>query len=554
MRIEKPLNKPSNHHWLLYLGWGLLGLWLLFICWPYFIKLPVQNESTFLYEGYLITLGKLPYRDFFDFILPGIFYLVAGLIKLFGVSMVAFRLTALAMILGCIAITLHLARAFLPRWGWITLGLLLWVFHLPTLMELQHHLCSAFTGMLALLCLWHATLQETGQRPKFTLLAGFLIGLTTLFTQTLGVTLGVALGAFLLVYRMQHEKQPFGRSLLLVLTNLTLPALLPIALTYGYFASQGALGNLWDSTFTYLARGNYAATTSHIYFLDGWNRLFSYSKVLFRNGPITLNLLFMILSGILPLVGLIWPPAHLLKKRWRHGQKDPSLSLTDWRLLYLWMAGIGFFLAIFSYPNTRMVLWHAWPLYLLAWVAIQGIWQHRPTLQKTFGVVLILGILASLCLSTNTSLNLLNAPRVISYGTRESGLTSEASSDYIEASNQLLRLLHEQSPPGTNLFVYNGAPELYFLTHRDNPTRYQILMAIYNTPEQIEEALRDLRRKKPTFILYNRLDELDFRFDQRFLKWRNYDFHLYGLETILVKDYQLAGELQNILVFKRKDR
>ena len=131
--------KP-HHLWRSYLGWGLLGLWLLFICWPYFIKLPVQDESTFLYEGYQVALGKLPYRDFFDFILPGIFYLVAGLIKLFGVSMIVFRTAALLMVLGCIAMTMQLARFFLPRGGWITLGLLLWVFHLPAGLELQHHL------------------------------------------------------------------------------------------------------------------------------------------------------------------------------------------------------------------------------------------------------------------------------------------------------------------------------------------------------------------------------------------------------------------------------
>ncbi len=540
--------------WRLYLGWGLLGLWLLFICWPYFIKLPVQNESTFLYEGYLVSLGKLPYRDFFDFILPGIFYLVAGLIKLFGVSMVAFRLTALTMILGCIAITLYLARFFLPRKGWLTLGLLLLVFHLPRVLEIQHHLCSAFTGMLAVLCMWHALFQQDHIRPKLLLLAGFWIGLTTLFTQTLGVTLGIALGLYLLFFLTLLQKQSLGRSLTYTILHLTLPALLPIALTFGYFATQGTLGKLWYSTFTFLARGSYAATTTHIYFLDGWMKLNTYRKIILSNGPIALLAFFLLLSGSLPLIGLVWLPTYLLRKR---NHPKPALwnttSLLHWRLLFLWVAGIGFFAAMFSYPNTRMVLWHSWLLYLMAWIAFHMACHTRPQLERLLGGLVTLCVLTFLILSTEKSFKLLQLPRMVSYGTREHGLILEDTPQNIRGMNALFRTIHDQSPPGENLFVYNGAPHYYLLTSQLNPTRFQMLMAVYNTPEQIQETLHDLTHKKPTFIIYDHLDQLDFEQDQRFKKWQHYDYHLHGIETLLTEKYTLLSQCNNLWLFKRKD-
>jgi len=53
------------------------------------------------------------------------------------------------------------------------------------------------------------------------------------------------------------------------------------------------------------------------------------------------------------------------------------------------------------------------------------------------------------------------------------------------------------------VFVYPYYPMYYFLANLRNPTRYGILLYGYNTDAQFQEALADLDRARPRYVLWD---------------------------------------------------
>ena len=69
--------------------WVLFGLLLLSVLFIrlHFLSIPFQrDEGTYAYFGQLLLDGKIPYLDFYEMKLPGIFYCYALIISLFGAS------------------------------------------------------------------------------------------------------------------------------------------------------------------------------------------------------------------------------------------------------------------------------------------------------------------------------------------------------------------------------------------------------------------------------------------------------------------------------------
>ena len=147
---------------------------------------------------------------------------------------------------------------------------------------------------------------------------------------------------------------------------------------------------------------------------------------------------------------------------------------------------------------------------------------------------------------------LMGQPNVVSYGTTEPELfVSPAGIDLGAELNEFVKTVHAEFGPDDTFFVYNGAARLYLLTGRTNPTRYQSVMALYNTRAQIDEVTRDLERKKPRWIVYNQLDSIFFRFDDRFTALRHYDYHLRGIEGLLARAYRLKAIWGDMMVYER---
>lgn len=559
MASKSAVSGNRFYQWLL--GGGAL-CFLALILWPQILKLPVPDESTFIYEGWRVARGELPYRDFFEFIGPGTLYWVALHIKLFGLSLAALRISVILSVLAGMGLTVYLARPFLSRpWIAALLGFLLGVY-IPGGFVVQHHLYSSLLALAAVAALTQAMGAKSPAR--WWALAGMLTGLCSLFTQSLGGLMGMALCVFLLLYLRFVRQERWGRAFVGMVATFILPALLPVLAVAVYFWTQGGLDALIYSMFTWLVEGNYARTTSNWYLLDATTRMFSLWQstalhpILLVRRPELYGMLWVSLfQGFLPVLGLLWAGQVVTDRFARRGMavQPAAWTVNQGRFLLLLLASLAYFAANFSYPNTVLVGLHGWTQYLLAFMALAWLSRRYP---PSFGWIrgLVLSVIAfQIYITAYEAWRVYENPRVISYGTVEKQLMAVGLDlNGAHAVNAMFSFLHAEGGTGENLFVYNGAPEFYLLTGLQNPTRYQILMSVYNTPAQIREAVADLRRKKPMFIIYNQLDRLNFERDLRFKKLRGYDYRLQALEALLAERYQLAGQLQNILLFQRVDQ
>ena len=526
------------------------------ILWPYFGKMTVPDESTFIYEGALTARGLIPYKDFFDFIFPGTFLAVSAIIHWCGgvVSLSALRLSALLMLGTCTGLTLDIGRRYLsPPWL-LSLGLLFWILNLPGGMEIQHHLFSTFFGMLSAYCMWRYVALT--QHQKWLVLAGLAVGLSTLCTQSLGGMLGITLSIALILSCRFQQQQRWGHALKTWLLSFAFPAALPMLLCIIWLWHAHALSDFRYDTATWLLEGGYRQTSSTIYLMDGFTKFWSiiasitrdarHVKLIWVRPDLTLYLPVLVILFILPLLGLCWPPVYL----WRKRQQGEAFRSADWPLITLWLAALGFMLATLSYPNTRLVGYHGFIPCLLSAMFLQTVLKNKPRLSRMlFGVWLAFALTTGL-VQAMQSYAMLTGPRFVSYGTAEKELYNDRfPQEYVPAYNQLTQLIRMATPSGKTLFIYNQAPELYLLTQRDNPTRYQLLMALYNTPEQIKEATQAVAAQPPAILIYDRQDELDFTRDYRFHTLRRYDYHLHGLEALLSTRYHPVAQMASMTIF-----
>lgn len=349
----------------------------------------------------------------------------------------------------------------------------------------------------------------------------------------MGICLILASLLFLSIYLSRSTQKLSGKVQSLALFSGI--AISPILLTIVWFIWLRAEQDFFYSTFGWLVEGGYRQTTDSWYFKDG------FQKMMREDGLKSITLL---LEGMLPILGLLWPLDIFYRNRIRNIKYRPA----EWKLLLLWLTSLAFMLPIFSYPTSKMIAYHAWLPYLLATIILFTLLKNKPYIEK----MVIFGVLALACIHLGqqfqTSTGLMQNRKLISYGTVEKELfpTMATADEVTSIYNQLTYWIHEHTQPGEELFVYNLAPELYILTDRQNPTRYNYLLAVYNTPRQIQEAADSLEIKRPKYVVYNHLDWFFFTKDSRFSRLRHYDYHLKPIERVLGSHYRLltkAGAL-----------
>lgn len=543
---------------LLIVGLGLLA----FMLTAQLLRPPVPDESTYLYGSWLTSMGKLPYRDFFDFTGPGTFFLTGLFIKLFGFTLLGLRLLALLMLATCGWLTWRMTRFFLES-PWY-LAITLFMVFIPMGITIVHHTYSMTAGVMGAYCLFRYVELEGLDRRRL-MASGLLLGLSAMFTQSLGGLLGLFGLGFLLLYRRFRHGDSFRAAMGLAAACFVLPALLPAVLTVLYYWSQGALHDLFYCTFGWLLEGHYGKTTSHFYMVDAFTPFRNFVLTLLQTpsrlgATLAVNWFYylcLFVQGGLPVLGLLWA-GQILKDRFpRDGfrLRWSALSQAQWQFLCVLSLALAFFLASFSYPSSVLVSLHGWLLFALGCGAARNLAAGRPLWGRLVAAFFIL-ILAGRVLQTSLeSWRAYIFPPIVSYGTVEKRLTAIGypTRASVSATDALIRYLHDMSPPGESLFVYNLSTELYILADRRNPTRYPITMALYNSPAQLAESYSDLNRKRPVFIVYDRLDQTEFATDWRFKNYRHYDYSLQGINRLLEKDYVLAGQMQNMLIFQRWD-
>lgn len=213
---------------------------------PLNMPLAWTDSGVFLYTGWRILDGAVPYRDVWDHKPPLIFYINAAGLALgggsrWGVWLIELVLLTLAAWLLLRLLTRHFG---LPA---AILSLHLWASSLLLIIQGGNQ-TAEYALPLQLASLWvAANADQPGFQRRQAYLIGLLSGLAFFIKQpTVGLGLAIALVLAARRLRAGQRERLAGEALALCAGVLTVAA--PIV---AYFAAHGALAEFWDAAFGY---------------------------------------------------------------------------------------------------------------------------------------------------------------------------------------------------------------------------------------------------------------------------------------------------------------
>lgn len=471
---------------------------------PWLTVFPAMDEGVYLTAADRILSGQVIYRDFFQFLAPGYFYLVAGIMKAFGGGLVGLRLVMLAILIAHAATIYAIARRFtsLPVIAPGFAGIFM-LANIPQRMFLSHHFVSLPLADLVFLLL----LRYRDGRRRALVPAAIMSAICVLFTQTHGILTILAAIAFL-----RFTRPPDGRGcevrrfvawaslpLLAVTLVLAFTHALPAAIASGV---KWVLSNYsrFDTATPYFHGG-----LAPIGFLvaGSWSP---------RTIVDALTCVFLGYGQVLAIAAM-----PLLIRRATTGGDERGRA----QYMGLMIFAAAGWMGCFSFPNSFLIVQTSTLGYLAAVLTVFAIieypaWKHwnrlRPAVIACYGLFVLL--------------------EAVSMGRHLFKEEARSQKAWIEAPGRdlwvdagadggrigLLRFLAQTHAPGSSLFVLNWSAWIYHLGGYANPTGYDGLWPRYNSEEQVAEAVRDLEASPPRFIVCDDvLERLIARGDPRFV-------------------------------------
>ncbi|MGB7538105.1 MAG: glycosyltransferase family 39 protein [Anaerolineales bacterium] len=231
-------------------GYGLLSacgaLWVLIPTSPLNMPLTNRDSGAFLYAGWRILNGAVPYRDVWDHKPPVIFFINALGLALadnsrWGVWILEFISLLLASLI-CIAILKKLLGP-LPALA----ALFLWLFTLVFLIQGGNY-TTEYALPMQFLALWLVLdIDKPGFSPWRWFFLG-LIGAIAFFTKQTSVGIWIAIIVYWIYQRMASPSKTQVVKELLLLAAGSSVVFAGIGI---YFGSQGALSHFWSAAFAY---------------------------------------------------------------------------------------------------------------------------------------------------------------------------------------------------------------------------------------------------------------------------------------------------------------
>ncbi|MED5262761.1 MAG: hypothetical protein VX574_10225 [Myxococcota bacterium] len=236
----------KHQRWILIVVALLVLLATASLCWRGIV---LSDEGYLLLQALDLRDGKVLYRDMDAFVTPGIWLLLAGLFSVVEPSVLASRFLALLCLLSTIAVSYIIVSRLAGRiYALACVGGLL-VFSVWAFPAWTFAFYSPFAVMFALWGLERLLAWSQSKKARDLFFVGLWLGLSISFKQNYGVyaLVGAAAG-FIALHREAGESwtgcvRRLGGASIPVGMGLALIGL-PLV---GYFATQGALPQLFDS-------------------------------------------------------------------------------------------------------------------------------------------------------------------------------------------------------------------------------------------------------------------------------------------------------------------
>ena len=210
------------------------------------MKFTYRDSGVFLYTGWRILNGELPYRDIWDHKPPVIFYINAAGLALMNNSRWGVWLIELVLMFFAAWMGYQLIKKLFGLFPAI-FSLMLWLLSLVPLFQ-GGNFTTEYTLPLQFAALW---LLYDLDKPEHKDRRFFLIGLTgaiVFFTKQTAIGIWIAIIVYLSIQRLTSGqfKQWFRELSYISLGGISITALMAI-----FFGMQGAIPQFWSAAFEY---------------------------------------------------------------------------------------------------------------------------------------------------------------------------------------------------------------------------------------------------------------------------------------------------------------
>ena len=442
------------------------------------------DEGIILQGAQRILRGEVLYRDFFSFITPGSYYLLALLSRIFGGSIGVARIALCFTGSICSLITYLLARRVCSRRTALLTAGIITITCLPFRFLVLHNWDSTLWACAALYCA-----QRLVERPNgiWAFGTGSFASLTFLFEQSKGAGLMLGLGIGLLaIYRFDRRKSFLRPTEILA---LAVGASWSFALTLAYFGFERSLSPMFSDWFWPLH--NYTTANRVPYGYQNWSE--STILLLFGTGSITKKVVTALavspcfLIPALPLLATAWL---LYKFIWRRPLLKQSCKY--YLLMNATIAGL-----LLSVVVVRADIVHFIYLEPIFCLPLAWIFEGRDIPGQVFNAskpfLKAYIVLAFLILSMPLLLRAIGAREIIT--TRRGEIT-------MARNDTALEYLQKRVNPGETILVYPYRPIYYYLSATFSPGPYDYLQPGMHTNVQFEEMVSHLESTAVPIVLF----------------------------------------------------
>jgi hypothetical protein len=531
------------------------------------------DDGYFAHVAERLTQGEVLNRDVQSRHAGYVHFVHAASFSLFGPSLVSMRYPLLLVGMAQAAAVFFF---FLPH-GAMLAGLASFILtalgYVHYLTPMTHWYCLFFTVLLAV------CLKTVPQRHAFRLpLLGFLFGLIVLFRQLTGLFVGIGLVICIFLDYSDSERRPalLAKTVLGILTAGLLLYLVKYGDLLGFF-----LFGLWPLFLAFCAFQKISLPAGKV------------GKLFFQLGLGSL-------AAALPLV--IYHTVHGSTALWiedvafRAGNMMETTDYRSWSTYALYMAkGL---LQILN-PKSLTTVLNGFYWILLPWIPFLNglflslaVFKKKPfqseeafsllavfyalvahILQTHFFLYYCLGFsLAALLLIVKKHFTsfyrplfaaacFLTAVSVVFHAgqTHERGMTAtiegerpplffssklskarvQMPQEMVERMEGLVAAIHRHSQPDEAIWVLVNDPELYFLSDRRNPFRFDFLPVALQSEKDLLQILEDAKKKAPRLMIFHRNDKYQNDLSVR-------------LMTALEKDYEAQEDAEGFGVYLLK--
>jgi len=431
------------------------------------LSVPLErDEGEYAYMAQQLLQGILPYTEAHSMKFPGIYFVYAGVLAIFGQSPVAIHLSLLFVNLATAALLFFLGRNLLSGSAGIAAAVSFSVLTLSPALQgfwanSEHFILVPALGGILLMRL-------AQDRPARFFFSGLLFGLALLIKQH--AVFFFLFGMIVLVFRVVTQSQPFNKPYL----NTGLFAaggMTPLFLSALLYWITGNFSDFWFCTFQYA--WEYVSIVSLGQGLENFKYFFA--KILEPNFPI------LLLSSL-----------GLASASWRMNSRPEYIFL------------IGFFacsfLAItpgFYFRPHYFILWMP-AISLLAGAGFDSLASRFSSAGLKTGIpagilTLALGLPVWMQKEFFFTLPVTKATR-LTYGVNP-----------FPESLEIAKYIRDHSQEDDKIAVFGSEPQIYFYSHRQSATRHLYMYPlmekhVYARPMQAE-MIWEIEEAQPEFLV-----------------------------------------------------